>query len=85
MNSRQSAESDEYKIFRKKNQKPAPHWKVSEGFFLRRGFLLLHQSKLKVKLNKQFYLTDNDAQRIVLLYVYLNCLAIDAAIYFLTA
>ena len=54
LNSIQSAEFDEIKIFRNIFQKLAQNWKIAEMFFLRRRFHLMRQSKLKVRANKQF-------------------------------
>ena len=54
LNSVQSAEFDEIKIFRKIVQKPAQKWEKTEVYFLRRRFHLMRQSELEVRANKQF-------------------------------
>ena len=54
LNSRQSAEFDEFKIFRKKIQKLVQNWEIGEVFFLRRRFHLMRQSELKVRAIEQF-------------------------------
>ena len=38
--------------------------KIAEVFFLRLRFQLMRQWELNVRANKQFYLVDNDVQRI---------------------
>ena len=53
--SRQSVETYEFKIFRKLFQKPAQNWeKTAEELFLRVRFHLMRQSELKVRAKKQF-------------------------------
>ena len=45
-------------------EKIAQNWENRKAGFRRRRFHLMRQSELKVRANKQFYLVDNDAQRI---------------------
>ena len=52
------------KFFEKKFKNLSETVKIVEVFCLRRRFHLMRQSELKVRANTQFYMVDNDAQRI---------------------
>ena len=53
-----------FKFLEKKIENLPKTGKIAEVFFLRMGFHLMRQSELKVRANKQFFMVDNDAQRI---------------------